>query len=87
MLMDIKLSEAQLSQIIHSRRLFDALLGKFAGLLMKVAVPLAKNVVAPLVTMTWGSAIDGAVQIKMPGRSKSRKRNLLSYFEWRYRWY
>ena len=52
MLTDIKLSQAQLSQIIHSRRLFDALLGKFAGLLMKVAVPLAKNVVAPLATMT-----------------------------------
>ena len=39
-----------------------ALLGKCAGPLMKVAVPLARNVLALLVTMELASAIDVALQ-------------------------
>ena len=40
MLTDIKLANAQISKIIHS----GGFLGKLAGPLMKVAVPLAKNI-------------------------------------------
>ena len=45
---DIKLSKAQTSKIIQSGRFLDSLLNKLAGPLMKVAVPLAKNILAPL---------------------------------------
>ena len=43
MVTNIKLSKAQLSKIFQSVECLGALLGKFAGPLMKVAVPLAKN--------------------------------------------
>ena len=62
---DIKLSKAQLSKIIQSGGFHGALLGKFAGLLMKFAVPLIKNVLASLAIMTSASAIDGTNQRKM----------------------
>ena len=45
---DIKLSKTQLSKMIQSGVFLGNLLGKLAGPLMKVAVPLAKNVLAPL---------------------------------------
>ena len=51
------------------------MLHKFAGSLMKVAVPLAKTVLAPLATMTPVSAIDGAIQGKKREKDcKSRKK-------------
>ena len=40
---DIKLSKDQISKIIQSGGFLGSLLSKLAGLLMKVAVPLAKN--------------------------------------------
>ena len=45
---DIKLSKAQISEIIKSGGFLGTLLGKIAGPLMKVAVPLAENILAPL---------------------------------------
>ena len=45
---DIKLSKAQIKKIIQSGGFLGKLLSKLAGLLMKVALPLAKNVLAPL---------------------------------------
>ena len=72
MFTDIKLSKAQLSKIIQSVGFLGALLGKFAGPLMKVAVPLAKNVLAPLATMASASQIDRAIQRKMSGRRAVR---------------
>ena len=45
---DIKLSKPQLSKMIQSGGFLGTLLGKLAGPLMKVAMPLAKNVLAPL---------------------------------------
>ena len=45
---DIKLSQAQISKIIQSWRSLGSLLSKLAGLLMKVAVLWAKNMLAPL---------------------------------------
>ena len=46
---DINLSKVQIPKIIQSERLLGALLSKIAGPLMKVAVPLAKNTLAPLI--------------------------------------
>ena len=40
---DIKLSKAQISKTIQSGGFLRSLLSKIAGLLMKVAVPLAKK--------------------------------------------
>ena len=61
---DIKLSKTQLSKMIQSG---GNLLGKLAGPLMKVAVPLAKNVLAPLGISAAMSAIDGSIKKKMLG--------------------
>ena len=44
---DIKLSKAQISKIIQSGGFLGSLLSKLAGPLMKVVVPLAKNILAP----------------------------------------
>ena len=60
---DIKLSKTQLSKMIQSGGFLGNLLGKLTGPLMKVAVPLAKNVLAPLGI----SAIDGSIKKKMFG--------------------
>ena len=45
---DIKLSKAQIKKIIQSGGFLGKLLSKLAGPLMKVALSLAKNVLAPL---------------------------------------
>ena len=45
---DLKLSRAQISKIIQSGGFLRSLLSKLAGPLIKVAIPLAKNVLAPL---------------------------------------
>ena len=45
---DIKLSRNQISKIVQSSQFLGALLRKLAGPLIKVAVPLAKNILAPL---------------------------------------
>ena len=61
---DIKLSKVQISEIIQSGRLLGSLLSKIAGPLMKVAVLLAKNILAPL-GITAASAIDAGIQKKI----------------------
>ena len=63
---DLKLSEAQISKIIQSGGFLGWLLSKLAGPLMKVAIPLAKNILAPLGTTAAASAIDAWIQ-KMHG--------------------
>ena len=45
---DIKLSKAQITKIIQSGGFLRSLLSKLAGPLMKIAVPLAKNILAPI---------------------------------------
>ena len=55
---DIKLSNAQIFIIIQSGGLLGSLLSKIAGPLMKVAVPLAKNLLAPFGITAAASAID-----------------------------
>ena len=62
---DLKLSKAQISKIIQSGGFLGSLLSKLAGPLMKVAVPLAKNILAPLGIRTAASAIDTGIQKKI----------------------
>ena len=64
---DIKLSKPQIKKIIQSGGFLDKLLSKLAGPLMKVALPLAKNVLAPLGLTAAMSAIDGSIQTKIHG--------------------
>ena len=64
---DIILSKTQLSKMIQSGGFLGNLLGRLAGPLMKVAMPLAKNVLAPLGLSAAMSAIDGSIKKKMLG--------------------
>ena len=61
---DLKLSKAQISKIIKSGGFLGSLLSKIAGPLMKIAIPLAKNVLAPLGITAAASAIDAGIQKK-----------------------
>ena len=61
---DLKFSKAQISKIIHSGGFLGSLLRKLADPLMKVAIPLVKNVLAPLGTTAAASAIDTGIQKK-----------------------
>ena len=56
---DLKLSKAQISKIIQSG---GSLLGKLAGPLMKIAIPLAKNVLAPFRINLAPLAIDAGIK-------------------------
>ena len=53
-----KLSKSQISIIVQSGGLLETLLSKLSGPLMKVTVPLAKNVLAPLGITATVLAID-----------------------------
>ena len=64
---DIKLSKAQIKKIIQSEGFLGKLLSKLAVPLMKVAMPVAKNVLAPLGLTAAISAIDGSIQTKVHG--------------------
>ena len=64
---DIKLSKAQIKKLIQSGGFLGKLLSKLVGPLMKVALPLAKNVLAPLGLTAALSAIDGSIQKKIHG--------------------
>ena len=61
---DLILSKAQISKIIQSEGFLGSLLSKIAGPLMKVAIPLSKNVLAPLGITAAASAIDAGIQKK-----------------------
>ena len=60
---DLKLSKAQIFKIIQFGRFLGSL-SKLAGTLMKVAIPLAKNVLAPLGITAAASAIDAGIKKK-----------------------
>ena len=64
---NIKLSRAQIKKLIQSGGFLGKLLSKLAGPLMKVAMLLAKNVLAPLGLTAAMSAIDGSIQKKIHG--------------------
>ena len=59
---DIKLSKAQISNIIQSGGFLGSLLSKLVVSLMKVAVPLAKNVLLGITAAA--SALDAGIQKK-----------------------
>ena len=64
---NIKLSKAQITKIIQSGGFLGSSLSKLAGPLMKVAVPLAKNILVPLGITAAASAIDAVIQKKIHG--------------------
>ena len=59
---NLKLSKAQIYKIIQCRGFLGLLLSKLAGPLMRVAILLAKNVLAPLGIIAAASAIDPGIQ-------------------------
>ena len=63
----LTLSEAHISKIIQCGGFLGSLLSKLAVPLIKVAVPLAKNILAPLVITAAASAIDARIQKKIQG--------------------
>ena len=58
----IRLSKSQISKIIHSGEFLGSLLSKIVGPLMKVAVPLAKDILALLGITDAASAINAGIQ-------------------------
>ena len=64
---DLKLSKAKISKIIQSGGSLGSLLSKLVGPLMKVAISLAKNVLASLGITAAASAIDSGIQKKKHG--------------------
>ena len=64
---DIKLSKSQIKKLIQSGGFLGKLLSKLAGPLMKVPMPLAKNVLVPLGLTATMSANDGGIPKKMRG--------------------
>ena len=64
---DLTLSKAQISKIIQSGGFLGSLLSKLAGPLMKGAVPLLKNILAPLGITATASVIDVGIQKKIHG--------------------
>ena len=67
---DLKLTKAQIKKMIQSGGFLGKLLSKLAGPLIKVVMPLAKNVLVPLGLTAAMSAIDGSIQKKMRGGVK-----------------
>ena len=64
---DLKVSRAEIFKIIQSAGFLGSFLSKLAGPLMKVAVPLAKNSLAPLGNTTGAPVIDAGIQKKIYG--------------------
>ena len=64
---DIRLGKAQKKNLLQSGGFLGKLLSKLADPLMKVALPLSKNVLAPLGLTPAMSAIDGSIQKKIHG--------------------
>ena len=62
---NLKLSQAQISKIMQSGRFLGSLLSKLGGSLMKVAILLTKNVLAPLGITAAASANDAVIQKKI----------------------
>ena len=62
---DSRLSKAQISKIILFRGFLGSLLSKLAGPVMKVVIPLAKNVLAPWVIIVAASAIDAGIKTNL----------------------
>ena len=59
---DLKLSKAQISKMIQSGGFLGSLLSKLADPLMKIAICLTKNVLAPLGITAAAPAIDAGIK-------------------------
>ena len=68
---DLTLSKAHISKIIQSGGFLGSLLRKLAGPLMKVAAPLAKNILALLGITAAASPIDAGIQKKIHRSGKT----------------
>ena len=64
---NIKLSKTHIAKIIQSGEFLGSLLSKLAGPLIKVVVPWAKNILAPLGITATVSTIDAEIQEKIYG--------------------
>ena len=62
MSIDVTLSKAQISKIIQSGEFLRSLLSKLAGPVMKVAIPLGKNILGPLGIAAAASEINARFQ-------------------------
>ena len=62
---DIKLSRTQITRIIQSGGFLETLRSKLACPLMKVAVPLANKLLAPLELTAAASGIDAGIKKSM----------------------
>ena len=67
---ELKHSRAEISKIVQSGGFLGSLLSKLVGPLMKVSIPLAKNVLAPLGIAVATSAIDARSQKKIHGSDR-----------------
>ena len=64
---DMNFSKARISKIVQSEGFLGSLLSKLAGPLIKVALPLAKNILASLGIIAAASAIDAETQKNIHG--------------------
>ena len=64
---NIQLSKAQIKKLLQLGGFLGKLLSKLAGPLMKVTLPLAQNILAPLGLTAAMSTIDGSIQKKIHG--------------------
>ena len=64
---DTKLSRTQIYKIIQTEGFVGSLLSKLAGPLMKVAVSVAKNILAPLGITAAAAATDAGIPKKIHG--------------------
>ena len=55
-------TKTQISKIIQSEGLLGSLLSKLAGTVMKITVPLAKDILAPLRITAAASAVDARIK-------------------------
>ena len=78
---DIKLSKTQIKKIIQSGGFLGKLLRKLAGPLLKVALPLTKNVLAPFGLTAAMSAIDARIQKKIHGLGATKGAGVKLTFE------
>ena len=76
---DLNISKAQISKIIQSEGFLGSLLSKLASPLMKVAIPLAKTVLAPLGITAAASAIDEGITYMVLEQK-------INNFKWRNKW-
>ena len=74
---DIRLSRAQISKITQSGGFLGSLLSKLVGPSMKVAVPFAKNILAPLGIIAAALVIDAEIQKKKKKINGSRTTTLI----------